>query len=562
MNEFVKIDFGTLKDQGVPYERKKRMLDTIFNDIVPYRYEDGPRLFPDMGFYTTLLYNRNDLQDLWPFIYRFHSWVSFLLDDAADYALDILGKVAAALSARKSVDPVVLDMGRLSMEPPEIPELDTAVLRSIEAPHLDFGDVVSWRFTVGPRLFPDREFYFTLLSKRDDFFAVWPLVDKFHSWVYQLAFDDPEKTDLVVKSLRRMRDELPGTVPEVATEVAVPGLFREPTPLMEAINTPSDESAKQQSFKKKTRARRSQQTAHQQPFLAEELKRQPTYSYSGIIRDNKHFAEVKWAYDTHLKWETRLAPEDDFSWPNTTDKEREYVEAMFNSIVNTDNFFELRKARERLKRATASLGSGGGAGSKRKRDMDHDDGAESSNEDKPHGISKLDWDLVNGTKTPFQLLGTVIHHNITDVEIELLCWNLLNTAKMAQLGFSMRPPWSGQKSASSWNQFDTFQERWSAMCDELLDCKTLVHSLTRADWFARFASAPSEERGGKLTNEVLNAKRDVQNQIGREIIKEKTGAKEWRNFEDFRIRTKDGELVYDGSHLGDAAQRDLAMRRS
>ncbi|TDZ38831.1 hypothetical protein C8035_v006585 [Colletotrichum spinosum] len=300
MNEFIKIDFAALKDQGVPYERKKRMLDTIFNDKVPYRYEDGPRLFPDMGFYTTLLYNRNDLQDLWPFICRFHSWISFLLDDAADYALDILGKAAAALSARESVEPVALDMGRLSIEPPEIPELDTAVLRSIEAPHLDFD-------MPGP-LDNDIALPAELQNTAD------------------LATALPDMVDPYIGSL---------DLPECES-LSAPGALAD-------AQLPID------GFDDHIRMRREStaQLHYQDPVLAMELNKSPTLAYHGIIQDMDHFKQVNDAYECHVKRSAGVSSVSDPSWPTTDEKQTFYVRELFESISDMSDFAEPKNWLER-----------------------------------------------------------------------------------------------------------------------------------------------------------------------------------------------------------------------
>ncbi|TDZ20188.1 hypothetical protein Cob_v007210 [Colletotrichum orbiculare MAFF 240422] len=313
MSEFVKIDFGALEDQEVPYERKKRMLDTIFYDIVPYRYEDGPRLFPAMGFYTTLLYNRNDLHDLWPFICRFHSWISFLLDDAADYALDILRKVAAALSARKFVDPVVLDMGRLSMEPPEIPELDTAVLRSIEAPHLDFG-------MPGP-LDNDLALPAELQSTAD------------------LATALPDMVDPYIGSL-----DLPECEP-----LSAPGALADAQLPIDGLDDHI-----------RMRTESTAQLHSQDPVLAMELNQYPTLAYHGIIQDMDHFKQVNDAYECHLKRSAGVSSVSDPSWPTTNEKQTFYVRELFESISDMSDFAELKTAREALARAGIELSPSSG----------------------------------------------------------------------------------------------------------------------------------------------------------------------------------------------------------
>lgn len=63
-----------------------------------------------------------------------------------------------------------------------------------------------------------------------------------------------------------------------------------------------------------------------------------------------------------------------------------------------------------------------------------------------------------------------------------------------------------------------------------------------------------------MSNDLLNGRRDIQNQVGREVIKEKTSKQDWITTEDFEIRDKAGELVLKGGHLGDRKRRELAVR--
>lgn len=64
----------------------------------------------------------------------------------------------------------------------------------------------------------------------------------------------------------------------------------------------------------------------------------------------------------------------------------------------------------------------------------------------------------------------------------------------------------------------------------------------------------------KLSNDLLNGRRDVQNQVGREVIKEKTSSQAWTTSEDFEIRTRDGQVVCEGGKIGDKTRRQLAVR--
>ncbi|WYZ44899.1 hypothetical protein EsH8_VIII_000215 [Colletotrichum jinshuiense] len=428
-------------------------------------------------------------------------------------------------------------------------------------------DIVPYRFSYGPRLFPELEFYTTLLGNRDDFIDIWCFVERFHSWIYYVALSSPEDTDSVIENLRLLRDSCSLS----GQQNAAPRSTQGPGQTSMELSAALDQACQLQTPKRKTRARNAPLTADQHPFLSAELQKPPTFTYQGIILNTDHFTELDAAYSTHVKRQPGMAPEDDPTWPHTAEKQREYVGALYNSITNMQDFYELRKARATVKERTKNGINGpeandlngeyldnngpGLAGRKRKRAGDNDE-----HRPRPKGISKADWTLVDVGSTPLDQLEAVIHHRISDIEIEILCWKLLVSAKNAQRGITMRPLWSGTRTVSTWNHYDTFGERWAAICAEILDCKILIHSLTRADWIAKFAGAPVKERGAKLSNDLLNGRRDVQNQVGREVIKEKTSSQDWMTSEDFKIRTRDGELVIRGAQLGDKTRRQLAIR--
>ncbi|KAL0944888.1 uncharacterized protein CTRU02_202775 [Colletotrichum truncatum] len=456
-------DISVLQDILVPFEQKKLMLDIIHNEIVPYRYHDGPRLFPDLQFYSTLFYNRADFLEIWPFVNRFHTWISYL------------------------------------------------------------------------------------------------------------AFNSPEMTD---EALRRLRTMVPGYAPNMKLSQIFQQPEHNPGPvfpperpiqvLPQNQNLEDEAPMPHKSASRKKRAPVHRDDDH--PLLADELNRPANFSYRGIIRDMEHFEEVDDAYEWHVKRKAGQSPTEDATWPSTTVEQKEHVKTLFDNITNMTNFYELRKATERLSSLLAQqAGEDSGPilvdeeGSSRKRQRTNKAGKQAERL-RPSGVNKADWELMNPESSAVDRLAAVVHHPITDIEIEILCWRLLMAAMNAQKGFTMRLLWSGQRTTSTWDFFETFAERWSVICEQLLDCKLLVHSLTRADWISKFASAPHKERASKLSNDLLNGRRDVQNQVGREVIKAKTGAKEWTTTEDFEIRSKDGSVIVKGGQIGDKARRKLAVR--
>ncbi|KAJ0269056.1 hypothetical protein COL940_012812 [Colletotrichum noveboracense] len=70
----------------------------------------------------------------------------------------------------------------------------------------------------------------------------------------------------------------------------------------------------------------------------------------------------------------------------------------------------------------------------------------------------------------------------------------------------MKPNWASS-GTPKWEQYPSFASRWDAVCDNL------------RNWGDRLTAAPAGERKLKLGNKAINAKRDVQNRVGRETLR-------------------------------------------
>ncbi|KAH0440849.1 hypothetical protein CcaCcLH18_02192 [Colletotrichum camelliae] len=369
-----------------------------------------------------------------------------------------------------------------------------------------FSQIVPYRYHQEPRLFPDLAFYGTLLNNRPDFLLIWNFVTRFHTWIYDLAISSSAMADQAIESLSQMRDSL--EIDKLLSEAAIPeaNLSQYPSP----PGTTAEASAPatpQETPCQAPRAPKATKDEAEHPLLAAELKKPPTFIYEGTIRDLNHFAEIDAAYNRHMKRQPGMAPAEDQSWPSIPEKCAAHVREMYKAITMTDDFFELRKAKERLLKVREKADGNATPQAHKANDHEQPYVAESGPKkrkstqragDRPKGLSKADWDLLDDNNSPADRLSVVIHHKITNIEIEILCWRLLLAAMDAQLGHTMKPLWSGARTVSTWDTYGTFGDRWSAMCKELLDCKILVHSLLRADWFAKFASAPNKERAGDL----------------------------------------------------------------
>ncbi|EFQ33807.1 uncharacterized protein GLRG_08951 [Colletotrichum graminicola M1.001] len=171
------------------------------------------------------------------------------------------------------------------------------------------------------------------------------------------------------------------------------------------------------------------ETEHQHPILTAELVAPPTFRYKGVVQNMDHFEELDDAYERHVKRAAGKAPHEDASWPSSAEQQRAYVKSLFDHVTDLGNFYELRKARERLAKLESQYGRGSSEAAettsrKRRRGAEGQD-AGFDVAARPKGISKTDWALTDTESTPVELLEAVIHYHISDVEIELLCWRLL-----------------------------------------------------------------------------------------------------------------------------------------
>lgn len=167
---------------------------------------------------------------------------------------------------------------------------------------------------------------------------------------------------------------------------------------------------------------------NQHPLLQAELVATPTFQFKGLVQSMDHFMELDNAYERHTKRAPGSAPEDDISWPASSEKQREYVQQLFESITDLSDFFELRKARERLGNVTNApqdLVTPENEGNPRKRRRVRNGQKVDIIPARPKGMSKTDWALVDAESSPADLLEAVIHHRISGIEVELLCWRLL-----------------------------------------------------------------------------------------------------------------------------------------
>lgn len=317
-------------------------------------------------------------------------------------------------------------------------------------------DILPYRFRLEPRLFPDQNFYLTLLGNRENFLEIWPVAVRFHSWVYDAAVSDPNVADNVVENLEQLRDQLGLGKDSLGLDMPDMSAYNYPSPSFgvqdldlnnfELDNFPSSnffspdnpqpETKAEVPNKTKTAKKVPQVPVKEHALLSSELKKPLETTYRRVIADEDHFRELDDAYSRHVQRQAGLAPEEDSTWPNNPEAQRDYVGRMFEHVVHTEDFYELRKARERLGIVTAK---NGGKSATPEEATENDDGerprkrsrtAKGSKDTgraqaRPKGVNKSDWELMDEGNTPAECLKAVTHHEFTNVEIELLCWKLL-----------------------------------------------------------------------------------------------------------------------------------------
>lgn len=291
-------------------------------------------------------------------------------------------------------------------------------------------DIIPYRFHDHLRLFPNIEFYSTLLYNRSDRSTIWGLVVRFHEWISNVAASSPEDADEAIEALKLRASvhdwpQKSSDDPDHSVKLASKDASIQQQLAMPPSSTPPVPDAVPNTG----HSRPLSPTRHKHPLLEAELVVTPVFQYRGIIENMEHSKELDSAYERHVKRANGETPNKDASWPASSEQQRAYVKKLFESITELDDFFELRKARERLHRITNTQQEGWGPEApenprkRRRGGVTEDDSLNPST--RPKGMSKTDWALLNDQGTPVDILEAVIHHRISDIELELLCWRLL-----------------------------------------------------------------------------------------------------------------------------------------
>ncbi|KAI8309979.1 hypothetical protein K4K59_008693 [Colletotrichum sp. SAR11_240] len=240
---------------------------------------------------------------------------------------------------------------------------------------------------------------------------------------------------------------------------------------------------------------------------------QDLVSSRATIVASDHSIDVEKAYYRHVR---KDVPDiaNDHTWPDTQDKMVTYIQQAVEAILDTSNFHEkdiaLEKARAweayevAQKAAEDEMNTlSAQATLKRKRQIDVPK--------KPSPMTKLEMTYADPRSSPSKLLHAAVHHELRDIEVE-------RSAMSVQTGKTMKPYWASS-GTPKWERYPSFASRWDAVCHNLRHHKVTVHSLLRQSWGDRLTASPAGERKLKLGNKAINAKRDVQNRVGRETLR-------------------------------------------
>ncbi|RSL71900.1 hypothetical protein CEP54_001166 [Fusarium duplospermum] len=173
----------------------------------------------------------------------------------------------------------------------------------------------------------------------------------------------------------------------------------------------------------------------------------PTFKYQGHIVSLTHANNLRQQYDllSTQRGRNTTSPEQDESFPNTDEEFRGRVREIFEAICDWTDLREWRAkmGQKRVRDWLAEV-----ARQRRSQGLDDDLSKLSDKELMPPA------DRMPSMKDQWK---NVIHRTMSDIEIELLCAQILKQAMAAQKGLNTTPMWSNNE--TQWEEFSTFSER-------------------------------------------------------------------------------------------------------
>ncbi|KAL3418472.1 hypothetical protein PVAG01_10188 [Phlyctema vagabunda] len=132
-----------------------------------------------------------------------------------------------------------------------------------------------------------------------------------------------------------------------------------------------------------------------------------------------------------------------------------------------------------------------------------------------HDLSGVADKEMKGGK-PAQAVQKLMDGYYPDEAIEELCWDIVTKLNQSHSGIKLVDDYiKGRKL----EKFETYDEKFSAICEALREHKSMVKNLLDPPFIDRLVDAPGFEMKSKKTNSIINARRDTENAIGRVAVR-------------------------------------------
>ncbi|KAM0269822.1 hypothetical protein ACHAQH_009660 [Verticillium albo-atrum] len=253
------------------------------------------------------------------------------------------------------------------------------------------------------------------------------------------------------------------------------------------------------------------------------------------------FENFKEAYYAFSNGSCDLVPRD-LDIRRDPQAQQECVKQLFDAILDMSNTIEAADGvmptpgPSQMATGTAGRDSGGGAGMKPKNKRRIGDILGD------HGLSKM------------QKIERLIGRPLSDLDIEFLCWEILEAAIRAQEG---KPNVARWQTDLMRDRFETFEQRWASICEALRAHKLILQSLSQISWIERIAAAPQKEQTRKTANKKCNNTKTMQNKAGAAVIKAKTQSGQWMVDERLGITDAAGTTLFAGTVRGSRWLQDI-----
>ncbi|TDZ49713.1 hypothetical protein CTRI78_v007907 [Colletotrichum trifolii] len=315
--------------------------------------------------------------------------------------------------------------------------------------------------------FPPVAFYLILLRNETNFESIKSFAKDCVEWFRGMA---PGVANVYIEWIKAHREFIDDSSHGDTRSLIEQSQNPQPKPSL----GPEDEPPKKQKCRRP--GRQSRVTDHQNTGLRAELERPLETQYRGIVTTSEVAMTMEKEYEYFFCQDVAPAAQDP-TWPSTEERRVLYVKEMHDAILDVSNFEERNQALLKWSRLQAKNGtpdapaeSTSARSKKRKRGND-------TKVPRYPGLNATDSIFVHPQSTPADMIQA----------------KLLRSAQDCQNGWELRRPWTGENDPK-WEAFDTFADRWTAMCHNMRYHKVMLHSALRGDWVNRLSAAPVGER--------------------------------------------------------------------